>query len=93
MSTTKTKRIKRGRPNANYQVCLYCSQEFAHRVALPQVFNQKGELTIIEDVPMMMCDNCGQSYIDLATARQIDEVLESPQKYTKNKSIKVASFT
>ena len=86
MNTTevKTKRTKRGRPNPNYQTCAHCNQGFARLVKLPQVYQRGKQLTVIENVPMMLCDNCGQSYVTSDTWKGIDEVLAHPAKFTKN---------
>jgi YgiT-type zinc finger domain-containing protein len=89
---TVTKIIrKRGVRNVPLSECAYCHEVAAREVVLPQVYGSGEELIIIEKVPSMLCDSCGQCYINDATMKKVDEVLSNPDKHTKNKIIRVAT--
>lgn len=90
--TKEGNRHKHGRPNAQYQTCSLCNKDMALLRKWPQAFKRGEETILIENVPTMGCDNCGQTYFDLATARRIDEVLLHPDTNTEKKLISVASF-
>lgn len=86
-------RTKRGRPNPSYEICVHCEEKAARQVKLPQVYRKQEKLIVIDNVPMMLCDNCGQSYIDGPTWKAIDLVLAEPGSRTQKRSIEVADFT
>ncbi len=64
----------------------------ARLVKLPQVYQRGAQMTIIENVPIMLCDSCGQSLVTGKTWKAIDEVLAHPAKYGKEQNIFVASL-
>ncbi len=90
--TKEGNRRKHGRPNAQYQTCIFCKKDMALLKYLPQAFKRGGETILIENVPTMGCDNCGQTYFDLASCRRMDEIFADPDTNTEKKLISVASF-
>ena len=88
---TKPKR-KRGVRNVAFSECAYCGETAARQVELPQAYRGGDELIVIDKVPALLCDSCGQCYITDATWAMVDEVLRHPEKHTKNKMVKVATY-
>lgn len=87
-----TERKKAGRPNPAYQVCIHCGVQRARLVRLPQVYSRGEQMVVIENVPMMLCDSCGQSYISSEVWGAIDRVLACPDRYARQKTVKVAEL-
>jgi len=48
----------------------------------PKAVERDGRLVVIRDVPVEVCDACGEAYLDVAVAKQLDvllrQMLESP---------------
>ena len=86
-------RKKRGRANPDYEICVHCDEKAARQVKLPQVYRKKDKLIVIDNVPMMLCDNCGQSYVNGQTWKAIDLVLAEPRSHTQMQTIEVADLT
>ncbi|WP_168216877.1 type II toxin-antitoxin system MqsA family antitoxin [Cellulomonas sp. Y8] len=38
----------------------------------PRVVERDGRLAVVRDVPVEICDNCGEVYLDAAVAMQLD---------------------
>lgn len=88
---TKPKR-KRGVRNVVLTTCAYCGEVAAREVFLPQVYPNGEEVIVIENVPSMICDNCGQHYLHDLAWKFVDEVLRHPDKHTKKRTVKVATY-
>lgn len=56
-------------------------------------FRSGEELIVIEKVPTMICDNCGQSYFLSPAWKFVNEVLKHPDKHTEKRMVKVATFS
>lgn len=38
----------------------------------PRVVERDGRIAVVRDVPVEICDNCGEVYLDAAVATQLD---------------------
>lgn len=88
---TKLKR-KRGVRNVTLTECSYCGEIAAREVTISQSFRSGEELIVIEKVPTMICDSCGQSYLHSPSWKFVNEVLKHPDKHTKKRMVKVATY-
>jgi YgiT-type zinc finger domain-containing protein len=68
-----------------YEDCFFCGGSVAENV-LPRELRWKGQLYIIEDVPIGVCSQCGEKFLKPEVAKAIDRVLKQerrPQKIIK----------
>lgn len=90
-TVTKPKR-KRGVRNVTLVECSYCGEIAAREVAMAQTYRSGDNLIVIEKVPTMICDSCGQSYLHSPSWKFVNEVLKHPDKHTKERMVKVATY-
>jgi len=38
----------------------------------PKALERDGRLAVVRDVPVLVCESCGEVYLDAAVARQLD---------------------
>jgi uncharacterized protein with PIN domain len=89
---TKPKR-KRGVRNVALTRCAYCSEIAAREVFFPQAYPHGEEMIVIENVPSMICDSCGQHYLMDSAWKFVNEVLKHPDQHTQKRMVKVATYT
>ncbi len=52
-----------------------------------------GNLTMIENVPALVCVNCGEPYFDAETCRQMDRLMTAPPAPRKTLEVPVYAFS
>jgi YgiT-type zinc finger domain-containing protein len=90
-TSAKLKR-KRGIRNVPMVECAYCGEAAAWETAMAHSFRSGEELIVIEKVPTMICDSCGQSYFLSPAWKFVNEVLKHPDKHTEKRMVKVATY-
>ena len=61
--------------------CVFCGAPGVRRIRLDEVFGPVGRQVLIENLPLLHCDSCGESYYEPETSRAIDEILAHPERY------------
>lgn len=59
---------------------------------MPQVFGRGEQLLVVENVPTMVCDNCGESYFTGATLDELERILGNQDKLVETRPVQVARF-
>lgn len=73
--------------------CELCGAQKAVARKTTKSFGRGDSLVVIEDIPMIHCTNCHESYVTADTAREIDRIRKNRSRRGKSKRILVASFT
>jgi YgiT-type zinc finger domain-containing protein len=63
--------------------CVNCGQHKAYLVRRSGVFGRGAKAVIIEDIPTIVCRNCGLSYLLPEVSMMIDEILSHPETHTE----------
>ena len=71
--------------------CDICGFESARIRHIPRSYGKGNKLLVIENVPVINCPNCGESYISAKTAKTID-LLRQTEPIEK-RSLPVALFS
>lgn len=71
-------------------VCDICGVQSARVVKRPQVLGRGERMMLVDNVPVISCKNCGESYMTSDTMHKLDEI-RVKQKSIKRK-IAVAEF-
>jgi YgiT-type zinc finger domain-containing protein len=85
------KQIREALMKRKYGDCLYCGGAVEEQ-QLQREVHWRGELCIIENVPMGVCVQCGEKFIKPHIAKQIDEILRKRGKPTKTINIPVFRY-
>ncbi len=71
-------------------ICTICGQEDAKIRHLSRSYGKGEALLVIENVPVVSCSNCGESYLSAETLHEIDRIRKERQSYAVERSVAVA---
>ncbi len=72
--------------------CEICGKKTASIKKVTKSFGRGHSLVVIEDIPVLSCSNCHESYITADTARELDRIRKNRVTVGKAKQVLVASF-
>ena len=73
-------------------ICEICGKKTASIKKVTKSFGRGPSLVVIEDIPVLSCSSCHESYITADTAREIDRIRKNRVTVGKAKRVLVASF-
>ena len=68
-------------------MCMYCKGGDFIESKTTHVVKYKGSLIIIENVPCLECDQCGETYFTDDVAERLEEIVNSVKKVESKISI------
>ena len=72
--------------------CDICGKKGAEIRTMTRSYGKGTNLLIIENVPVEVCPNCGESYLTAETLHEIERIKLHRKNLAKLKSIPVAEF-
>lgn len=72
--------------------CELCGTQAAAIKKATKSFGRSDNLVVIEDIPIVHCSSCHESYLTADTAREIDRIRKNRRSLGKAKRVLVASF-
>ena len=78
--------------NTELLICDICGKKNARLVRRPQVFGRGKDMQLVDNVPVIACKNCGESYMTSATMHKLDEIRLRKKGTTPERKIEVAEF-
>ena len=72
--------------------CEICGKKTASIKRVTKSFGRGPSLVVIENIPVLSCSSCHESYITADTAREIDRIRKNRVTVGKAKRVLVASF-
>jgi YgiT-type zinc finger domain-containing protein len=73
-------------------VCDICGQTGARIRRVSRTYGKRQNLLVIENVPVISCPHCGESYLTAATLHQIEEIKQNRQQRAIERPVPVASY-
>jgi YgiT-type zinc finger domain-containing protein len=73
-------------------ICDICGQEDAQVRHVTRSYGKGADLLIIENVPVVSCPHCGESYLTAETLHEIERIKLHRQSFAKKRSVPVAAF-
>jgi YgiT-type zinc finger domain-containing protein len=73
-------------------VCDICGKEGARIRRVTRSYGKRGNLLIIENVPVVSCPHCSESYLTAETLHEIERVKLHRQSFAVQRPVAVASF-
>ena len=73
-------------------ICDICGQEGAHVRQVTRSYGKGADLLIIENVPIVNCPHCGESYLTAETLHEIERIKLHRKSFAKERSVPVAAF-
>ena len=73
-------------------VCDICGQSGAQVRHATRSYGQGATLLVIENVPVVVCPHCGESYLTAETLHEIERIKLHRRSFAKPRHVAVASF-
>lgn len=73
-------------------VCDICGKEGAKIRHVPRSYGKGESLLVIENVPVINCPHCGESYVMAETLHEIERIKLHRQSFAKSRPVPVAVF-
>ena len=72
--------------------CDLCGQDGAQIRYMTRSYGKGATLLVIEDVPVIVCSHCGESYLTAETLHEIERIKLHRRSLAKARNVAVASF-
>ena len=73
-------------------ICNICGKDEAEIRYLTRSYGKGASLLVIENVPVVVCPHCGESYLTAETLHEIERIKLHRRSLAKPRSVAVASF-
>jgi YgiT-type zinc finger domain-containing protein len=74
-------------------ICDNCGREGARVRRVNETYGKKQDLLVIEDVPIISCPNCGESYLTAETLYEIERIRLNRKSISVKRPVAVAHFS
>jgi YgiT-type zinc finger domain-containing protein len=71
-------------------VCHICDKKTALEARMDKVFGKGEKKVLIENIPVIHCSNCRESYLTDATMRQLDEIRQNSTTMNISATLRLA---
>ena len=73
-------------------ICDVCGKEGAKVRTISRSYGKGENLLVIENVPVISCPHCGESYLTAKTLHEIERIKLHRQSFAEPRSVPVAIF-
>ena len=73
-------------------ICDICGKEGARIRRVTRSYGQGTNLLVIENVPVVSCPHCGESYLTAETLHEIERIKLHRQSFAEERPVAVAAF-
>ncbi|MCK5523426.1 MAG: type II toxin-antitoxin system MqsA family antitoxin [Thiomargarita sp.] len=73
--------------------CDLCNEEGLNLLMMTRSYGKGKKLLIIENVPVMICQHCGESYLTAETLHEIERIKLHRQSFAITRPVAVAGFS
>ncbi|MBW4476129.1 MAG: type II toxin-antitoxin system MqsA family antitoxin [Tolypothrix brevis GSE-NOS-MK-07-07A] len=73
-------------------MCDICGNEGVRIRRISRSYGKGEDLLVIENIPVVTCPHCGESYLSAATLHEIDRIKRNRQSLAVERPVEVASF-
>lgn len=73
-------------------ICEICGQEGARCRKVTRSYGKGKDLLIIENVPVVVCPKCGESYMTADTLHEIERIKLHQKSFAQERPVSVAAF-
>ena len=87
-----TKKKVESENKSEFLICGICGHQAARLIKRPQVLGKGAAMIVIEDVPVIACRHCGESYMTAGTMHRLDQVRRGQDLLPERYQIPVAAF-
>jgi len=73
-------------------ICDICGKSGTRLRLVSRSFDKGAELFIIENIPLISCPHCGESYFTADVLHEVERIKLHRKKLAKQRSVPVATF-
>jgi len=73
-------------------ICDNCGEKGARIRRIARTYGKGKDILVIENVPVVTCPHCGESYLEAETLHEIERIKLHKKNLTVNRSVPVAVF-
>ncbi|MBN1186839.1 MAG: type II toxin-antitoxin system MqsA family antitoxin [Bacteroidales bacterium] len=73
-------------------ICDICGKQGARIRKVTEAYGKGEDLLLIEDIPMVSCPHCGESYFTAETLHEIERIKLHRNNFATERPVEVASF-
>jgi YgiT-type zinc finger domain-containing protein len=73
-------------------LCDYCGKEGDRKRLISRSYGKGETLLVIEDIPIIHCPHCGESYLTAETLHEIERIKMHRKNFTQLRSVSVEHF-
>jgi YgiT-type zinc finger domain-containing protein len=73
-------------------ICDVCGKGSARTIHVTRSYGKAESLLVIENVPVVSCPHCGESYLTARTLREIERIKRNRTDVAVSRSVPVAVF-
>ncbi len=74
-------------------ICDICGKEGARVRHVTRSYGKGDNLLVIENIPVVSCPHCGESYLTAETLHEIERIKLHRQSFSTERPVSVAVFT
>jgi YgiT-type zinc finger domain-containing protein len=71
-------------------ICDVCGEGNARIRRITRAYGKGDDLLLIEDVPVISCPDCGESYLTAETLHQVDQIKRERKRFAVERFVEVA---
>jgi YgiT-type zinc finger domain-containing protein len=73
-------------------ICDICGKDGARIRHVTRSYGKGENLLVIENIPVISCPNCGESYLTAETLHEIERIKLHRQSFATERPVQVAAF-
>ncbi len=73
-------------------ICDNCGKKGARIRRVARTYGKGKDILVIENVPVITCPHCGESYLEAETLHEIERIKLHKKSFAVNRSVSVAIF-
>ena len=73
-------------------ICVICGKEGAQERRVTRSYGSGKQLLVIENIPVVSCPQCGESYMTAETLHEIERIKLHRQSFAVERPVQVAEF-
>ncbi len=73
--------------------CENCGKENARIIHVSRSYGKGDNLLVIENIPVVSCPDCGESYLTAETLHEIERIKLHRKNFSEERKVAVATFT
>ena len=76
----------------NQMICEICGKEGARIRKVTRTYGKGKEMFVIENIPIVTCPHCGDSYLEAETLHEIERIKLQKRSLTTIREVPIAHF-